>query len=131
MLVGHVTKDGAIAGPRVLEHMVDTVLSFEGERSHQYRILRATKNRFGGTDEIGVFAMGEEGLAEVANPSALFLTDRGDKNNIEQFPDLKEFWDMPGNEALLAKATDLRNTVRYGDPLVVSNSYGLTSSTSA
>src|SRR5436190_1350135 len=78
VLVGHVTKDGAIAGPRVLEHMVDTVLSFEGERSHQYRILRATKNRFGGTDEIGVFAMGEEGLAEVANPSALFLTHRGE-----------------------------------------------------
>jgi len=78
VLVGHVTKDGAIAGPRVLEHMVDTVLSFEGERSHQYRILRAAKNRFGGTDEIGVFAMEEGGLAEVANPSALFLTDRGD-----------------------------------------------------
>jgi DNA repair protein RadA/Sms len=78
VLVGHVTKDGTIAGPRVLEHMVDTVLSFEGERSHQYRILRATKNRFGGTDEIGVFAMGDEGLAEVANPSALFLTHRGE-----------------------------------------------------
>ncbi len=78
VLVGHVTKDGAIAGPRVLEHMVDTVLSFEGERSHQYRILRAVKNRFGGTDEIGVFAMAESGLAEVANPSALFLTDRGE-----------------------------------------------------
>src|SRR5687768_9545434 len=78
VLVGHVTKDGAIAGPRVLEHMVDTVLAFEGERSHQYRILRATKNRFGGTDEIGVFAMQEEGLSEVANPSALFLTHRGE-----------------------------------------------------
>jgi len=78
VLVGHVTKDGAIAGPRVLEHMVDTVLSFEGERSHQYRILRAVKNRFGGTDEIGVFAMEEEGLAEVSNPSALFLTHRGE-----------------------------------------------------
>jgi DNA repair protein RadA/Sms len=78
VLVGHVTKDGAIAGPRVLEHMVDTVLSFEGERSHQYRILRATKNRFGGTDEIGVFAMEEEGLTEVSNPSALFLTHRGE-----------------------------------------------------
>src|SRR4051794_36624856 len=78
VLVGHVTKDGTIAGPRVLEHMVDTVLSFEGERSHQYRILRATKNRYGGTDEIGVFAMGDEGLAEGANPSALFLTDRGE-----------------------------------------------------
>lgn len=78
VLVGHVTKDGSIAGPRVLEHMVDTVLSFEGERSHQYRILRAIKNRFGGTDEIGVFAMAEEGLAEVGNPSSLFLTDRAE-----------------------------------------------------
>ncbi len=76
VLVGHVTKDGTIAGPRVLEHMVDTVLAFEGERSHQYRILRAVKNRFGGTDEIGVFAMAEDGLGEVANPSSLFLTDR-------------------------------------------------------
>ena len=78
VLVGHVTKDGSIAGPRVLEHMVDTVLSFEGERSHQYRILRAVKNRFGGTDEIGVFAMQEGGLEEVSNPSALFLTSRAD-----------------------------------------------------
>jgi DNA repair protein RadA/Sms len=78
VLVGHVTKDGTIAGPRVLEHMVDTVLSFEGERSHQYRILRAMKNRFGGTDEIGVFAMESGGLAEVANPSSLFLTRRDD-----------------------------------------------------
>ncbi|MGE4410379.1 MAG: DNA repair protein RadA [Sphingobium sp.] len=76
VMVGHVTKDGSIAGPRVLEHMVDTVLSFEGERSHQYRILRAIKNRFGGTDEIGVFAMVEQGLEEVTNPSSLFLTDR-------------------------------------------------------
>lgn len=76
VLVGHVTKDGTIAGPRVLEHMVDTVLSFEGERSHQYRILRAIKNRFGGTDEIGVFAMEAQGLTEVSNPSSLFLTQR-------------------------------------------------------
>jgi DNA repair protein RadA/Sms len=78
VLVGHVTKDGSIAGPRVLEHMVDTVLSFEGERSHQYRILRAVKNRFGGTDEIGVFAMETGGLSEIANPSSLFLTSRDD-----------------------------------------------------
>ena len=78
VLVGHVTKDGQLAGPRVLEHMVDTVLYFEGERSHQYRILRPVKNRFGGTDEIGVFAMGAEGLEEVTNPSSLFLTDRED-----------------------------------------------------
>ena len=77
VLVGHVTKDGSIAGPRVLEHMVDAVLGFEGDRSHQYRILRAAKNRYGGTDEIGVFAMDGSGLVEVPNPSALFLTQRG------------------------------------------------------
>jgi DNA repair protein RadA/Sms len=76
ILVGHVTKEGLIAGPRVLEHMVDTVLYFEGERGHQFRILRAVKNRFGPTDEIGVFEMTDAGLAEVPNPSALFLADR-------------------------------------------------------
>ncbi len=76
VLVGHVTKDGAIAGPRVLEHMVDAVLHFEGDRGHQFRILRGIKNRFGATDEIGVFEMGDRGLAEVANPSALFLAER-------------------------------------------------------
>jgi DNA repair protein RadA/Sms len=76
ILVGHVTKEGQIAGPRVLEHMVDTVLYFEGERGHQFRILRAVKNRFGATDEIGVFEMGDAGLVEVPNPSALFLADR-------------------------------------------------------
>ncbi|MBF0296157.1 MAG: DNA repair protein RadA [Magnetococcales bacterium] len=75
-LVGHVTKDGQIAGPRVLEHMVDTVLHFEGERGHDYRILRAIKNRFGPANEIGVFEMRESGLAEVPNPSELFLSDR-------------------------------------------------------
>ncbi len=78
VLVGHVTKDGSIAGPRVLEHMVDVVMSFEGERSHQYRILRSLKNRFGPVDEIGVFAMASEGLEEVANPSMLFLSGRDD-----------------------------------------------------
>jgi DNA repair protein RadA/Sms len=77
-LVGHVTKDGQIAGPRVLEHMVDTVLYFEGERGHQFRILRSIKNRFGPTDEIGVFEMTGTGLAQVPNPSALFLnSERG------------------------------------------------------
>ncbi|RFP89500.1 DNA repair protein RadA [Rhodobacteraceae bacterium 63075] len=77
ILVGHVTKDGQIAGPRVVEHMVDTVLYFEGERGHQFRILRAVKNRFGPADEIGVFEMTGGGLAEVSNPSALFLSERG------------------------------------------------------
>ncbi len=75
-LIGHVTKDGAIAGPRVLEHIVDTVLYFEGDRGHAFRILRAVKNRFGSTNEIGVFEMKESGLAEVANPSELFLAER-------------------------------------------------------
>ena len=76
ILVGHVTKDGQIAGPRVIEHMVDTVLYFEGERGHQFRILRAVKNRFGPADEIGVFEMTGAGLSEVTNPSALFLSER-------------------------------------------------------
>ncbi len=76
VLVGHVTKEGALAGPRVLEHMVDAVLYFEGDRGHQFRILRAVKNRFGATDEIGVFEMTGAGLAEVPNPSALFLAER-------------------------------------------------------
>jgi len=78
-LIGHVTKDGAIAGPRVLEHMVDTVLYFEGDRGHSYRILRAVKNRFGSTDEIGVFEMSAAGLVEVASPSELFISERKNK----------------------------------------------------
>lgn len=77
-VIGHVTKEGAIAGPRVLEHMVDAVLYLEGERFHQYRILRAVKNRFGSTDEVGVFEMADIGLREVANPSEAFLEERSD-----------------------------------------------------
>lgn len=99
ILVGHVTKDGSLAGPRVLEHMVDAVLAFEGERSHQYRILRAVKNRFGGTDEIGVFAMEADGLSEVANPSALFLTDR----HGEAAPGAVVFPAMEGTRAVLVE----------------------------
>src|SRR5580704_9354537 len=83
ILVGHVTKEGVIAGPRVLEHMVDTVLYFEGERGHQFRILRAVKNRFGATDEIGVFEMSDRGLVEVPNPSAMFLAERADSEHGE------------------------------------------------
>ncbi|MBP7704685.1 MAG: DNA repair protein RadA [Caulobacter sp.] len=79
VLVGHVTKDGQIAGPRVVEHMVDAVLAFEGERGYPFRILRGAKNRFGATDEIGVFEMGEIGLTEVRNPSALFLNEGGER----------------------------------------------------
>jgi DNA repair protein RadA/Sms len=79
ILVGHVTKDGQVAGPRVVEHMVDAVLAFEGERGYPFRILRGTKNRFGATDEIGVFEMGDAGLIEVRNPSALFLGEGGER----------------------------------------------------
>ena len=79
ILVGHVTKDGQIAGPRVVEHMVDAVFAFEGERGYPFRILRAAKNRFGATDEIGVFEMSDAGLREVRNPSALFLGEGGER----------------------------------------------------
>ncbi len=77
-IIGHVTKDGAIAGPKVLEHIVDTVLYFEGDKGNPFRILRAVKNRFGSTNEIGVFEMQESGLIEVDNPSSLFLSERPD-----------------------------------------------------
>ena len=76
LIVGHVTKEGFIAGPKVLEHMVDTVIQFEGESHHAFRILRAQKNRFGSTNEIGIFEMHEDGLTEVKNPSELFLSER-------------------------------------------------------
>ncbi|MCJ8322692.1 MAG: DNA repair protein RadA [Rhizobiales bacterium] len=98
ILVGHVTKDGQIAGPRVIEHMVDAVLYFEGERGHQYRILRGVKNRFGATDEIGVFEMTGLGLAEVTNPSELFLGDRDG-----QTPGAAVFAGMEGTRPLLVE----------------------------
>lgn len=98
VLVGHVTKDGAIAGPRVLEHMVDVVMSFEGERSHQYRILRSLKNRFGAVDEIGVFSMESEGLVEVTNPSTLFLSGRN-----EPVPGSAVFPAMEGTRPVLVE----------------------------
>jgi DNA repair protein RadA/Sms len=98
LLVGHITKEGQIAGPKVVEHMVDTVLSFEGDRGHAFRILRATKNRFGATDEIGVFEMGSAGLIEVANPSALFLGERDTKA-----PGTAVFAGMEGTRPLLVE----------------------------
>lgn len=101
-LVGHVTKDGQIAGPKTMEHMVDTVLYFEGERTQQYRILRATKNRFGGVDEIGVFEMTGQGLQEVKNPSSLFLTERAESiDGVAVFPALE------GTRSLLAEIESL------------------------
>lgn len=109
--VGHVTKDGQIAGPRVLEHMVDTVLYFEGDRGHQFRILRTVKNRFGATDEIGVFEMGELGLSEVANPSALFLSQRQ-----SDVTGSAVFAGMEGTRPLLVEVQALVAPAPYGSP---------------
>ena len=111
ILVGHVTKDGQIAGPRVVEHMVDAVLYFEGERSHQFRILRAVKNRFGPTDEIGVFEMGEQGLAEVSNPSALFLDGRG-----EAASGAAVFAGLEGTRPVLTEIQALVAPAAFGTP---------------
>jgi DNA repair protein RadA/Sms len=111
ILVGHVTKDGQIAGPRVVEHMVDTVLYFEGERGHQFRILRAVKNRFGATDEIGVFEMGGMGLAEVKNPSALFLSSRA-----QEVPGTAVFAGMEGTRPMLIEIQALVAPSPLGTP---------------
>ena len=111
ILVGHVTKEGTIAGPRVLEHMVDTVLYLEGDRGHQFRVLRGVKNRFGPTDEIGVFEMTDKGLMEVANPSALFLADRrGDTSGAAVFAGLE------GTRPVLVEIQALVAPTAYGNP---------------
>jgi len=111
VFVGHVTKDGQIAGPRVVEHMVDTVLTFEGERGHQFRILRTTKNRFGPTDEIGVFEMTGAGLGEVVNPSALFLGER-----TAATPGAAVFAGMEGTRPLLIEIQALAAPSALGTP---------------
>ncbi|MGC2644399.1 MAG: DNA repair protein RadA, partial [Pseudolabrys sp.] len=111
ILVGHVTKDGQIAGPRVVEHMVDAVLSFEGEGSHQFRILRAVKNRFGPTDEIGVFEMTGTGLREVTNPSELFLSER----DLGQ-PGTAVFAGIEGTRPLLVEIQALVAPTSLGTP---------------
>lgn len=111
VLVGHVTKDGQIAGPRVVEHMVDAVLYFEGEGNHHYRILRTVKNRFGPTDEIGVFEMGDKGLREVPNPSELFLGERSEKA-----PGAAVFAGMEGTRPVLAEIQALVAPSPLGTP---------------
>ena len=111
VLVGHVTKDGHVAGPRVVEHMVDAVLSFEGERGYPFRILRAGKNRFGATDEIGVFEMGDAGLREVANPSALFLGESKDRA-----PGAAVFAGIEGSRPVLVEMQALVSKSAYGTP---------------
>jgi DNA repair protein RadA/Sms len=111
LLVGHVTKDGQIAGPKVVEHMVDTVLYFEGDRGHPFRVLRAVKNRFGATDEIGVFEMGSDGLREVANPSELFLGDRDDTS-----PGTAVFAGIEGTRPILVEIQALVAPSALGTP---------------
>jgi len=111
LFVGHVTKDGQIAGPKVIEHMVDTVLYFEGDRGHQFRILRAVKNRFGPTDEIGVFEMSETGLKEVANPSSLFIGSREAGT-----PGSAVFAGMEGTRPLLMEVQALVSPSSLGTP---------------
>ena len=111
VLVGHVTKDGQVAGPRVVEHMVDAVLSFEGERGYPFRILRAGKNRFGATDEIGVFEMGDSGLREVSNPSALFLGE-----GKERAPGAAVFAGIEGSRPVLVEVQALVAPSAYGTP---------------
>ena len=111
VLVGHVTKDGQIAGPRVVEHMVDAVLSFEGERGYPFRILRGAKNRFGATDEIGVFEMGDAGLREVKNPSALFLNEGG-----ERAAGAAVFAGVEGSRPVLVEFQALVAPSAYGTP---------------
>lgn len=111
VLVGHVTKDGQIAGPRVVEHMVDGVLYFEGEGGHHYRILRTVKNRFGATDEIGVFEMSDKGLRQVANPSELFLGERNEKA-----PGAVVFAGMEGTRPVLVEIQALVAQSSLGTP---------------
>jgi DNA repair protein RadA/Sms len=111
LLVGHVTKDGAIAGPKLLEHMVDTVLYFEGDRNHIFRILRAVKNRFGPTNEIGVFEMKDQGLDEVANPSAVFLSERP-----ASAPGSAVTASMEGTRPILVELQALASSTIFGTP---------------
>lgn len=117
-LVGHVTKQGSIAGPRVLEHMVDTVLHFEGDRHHAFRILRSIKNRFGATNEIGVFEMREDGLAEVKNPSDIFLSER----NFD-VSGSTVICAMEGTRPLLVEIQALVTRTSYGTPQRTATGY--------
>ena len=125
VLVGHVTKDGTVAGPRVLEHMVDAVLYLEGERYQHYRVLRAAKNRFGATHELGVFEMTDRGLAEVANPSAAFLSESGpgDSGDRGPSPGTAVVASLEGSRPLLVEVQALVSTSFYGTPQRVTSGF--------
>ncbi len=119
-LVGHVTKEGAIAGPRVLEHMVDVVLYLEGDRFHQYRLLRGVKNRFGSTNEVGVFEMGNEGMVEVGNPSAAFLAERSSDS-----PGASVAVTLEGTRPILVEVQALTSETSFGNPRRTANGIDL------
>jgi len=118
IIIGHVTKEGMIAGPKLLEHMVDTVIQFEGESNHSFRILRAQKNRFGSTNEIGVFEMHEDGLREIKNPSELFLSERE-----KQTPGSVVTSSIEGTRPILLEVQALVTPSNYGYPQRVSNGF--------
>jgi len=120
VLIGHVTKDGTVAGPKTLEHLVDTVLYLEGDRYHNYRILRAVKNRFGSTDEVGIFEMTQTGLESVANPSAAFLEERGD-----DMPGSIVTCLMEGTRPLLVEIQALVNKTSFGYPVRKASGFDL------
>ncbi|MGE5353271.1 MAG: DNA repair protein RadA [Acidobacteriota bacterium] len=118
ILIGHVTKEGMIAGPKILEHVVDTVLQFEGERHHSYRILRAQKNRFGSTNEIGIFEMHDTGLTEVKNPSEIFLSERDQRTTGSAVTS-----SMEGTRPILLEVQALVTPSNYGNPQRVATGF--------
>jgi len=119
-MIGHITKEGSLAGPKVLEHMVDTVLQFEGDRNHIYRLLRATKNRFGSTNEIGIYEMQGEGLREVTNPSEILITNRDNPTSGVAIASTLE-----GNRAMLIETQALVSSAAYGTPQRSSTGFDL------
>jgi DNA repair protein RadA/Sms len=119
-LIGHITKDGGLAGPKLLEHMVDTVLQFEGDHNHMYRILRATKNRFGSTSELGIYEMRDTGLREVANPSEILLSQRD-----EQLSGVTISATMEGQRPMLIETQALVSSAAYGTPQRSANGFDL------
>jgi DNA repair protein RadA/Sms len=119
-MIGHITKEGSLAGPKVLEHMVDTVLQFEGDRNHIYRLLRATKNRFGSTNEMGIYEMNGSGLKEVTNPSEILITNRSEATSGVAIGATLE-----GNRPMLIETQALVSTAAYGIPQRSSNGFDL------
>jgi DNA repair protein RadA/Sms len=119
-MIGHITKEGSLAGPKVLEHMVDTVLQFEGDRNHVYRLLRATKNRFGSTNEMGIYEMNGDGLREVINPSEILITNREQATSGVAISAT-----MEGNRPMLIETQALVSTAAYGTPQRSSTGFDL------